>query len=159
MFSYDEDASEIEVFDVDIYVRDFKLLDDSHSLTDRPVLLNRYHAYNIYNAGWWSDRGVDTGVAVTPTDPVTQFFTETATYPSNSDVAFLGVNIANDPSYAAGKQVFEVDFLNSVIVGSTEAPRGHYVFEIGDVDRDAKVTDKDDDGVPSTTLTYRSTLT
>lgn len=88
-----------------------------------------------------------TGVTVT---------TGTGQFPSNSDIPVLGLK-----ADGSGNEVFTPDTLFETVNGNTEAPRGHYVYEVyGDVTaRDTKLLDNQIDGTPSTTVTLKATIT
>lgn len=141
-----ESSGEYSIQYVNLYVRDFKLVNDELSLTTRPVVLSEEHEYNILNAGWYQSRRlIGTNVL---TDPVAAFFSSRGTYPSNADIPYLA-----DITSPDGDIRFDPTAFDSVNVGSTEAPRGHYVFDIRSIDRQARVTLPSADGVPSSTLT------
>lgn len=140
-----EISGEFTIQYVDLFIRDFKLLDDELTVTERPLSLTDLHKYNIYNAGWYQSRRLESTSAVG--DPVTNFFSLRNNYPSNSDIPHLG-----DVTDSGGDLAFSPPAFDNVNVGSTEAPRGHYVYNIRDINRNGKLTSKFNDGVPSTTL-------
>jgi hypothetical protein len=139
-------GGEFTVEYVNLHVRDFKLVDDGLTVTNRPTFLSGEHKYNLYNAGWYQRRKLK-GTNVL-SDPITSFQASRTTYPSNADVAYLG-----DITNTDGDLRFDPQAFDSVNVGSTEAPRGHYVYDIRSIDREARVSSPDNDGVPSNTLT------
>lgn len=141
-----EVSGEFTIQYVDLYVRDFKLLDDGVTVTNHPLSLTDEHKYNIYNAGWYQSRRLLSTSALG--DPVTNYFSIKSNYPSNADIAGLG-----DITDSNGDLAFSPAAFDNINVGSTEAPRGHYVYNIRDIDRNSKLTTKFDDGAPSTTLT------
>ena len=132
---------------LDLFIRDFKLLDDGLRIGERPATLSDEHKYNLYNAGWYRER-ITTVSDPNEGDPVDDFFTSESEYPSNADIVYLG-----DVPNANSVPVFNPDVLDNLDVGNTEAPRGHYVYNIREIDRDAKLTDKDNDGTPTSTIT------
>lgn len=131
---------------VDVYVRDFKLLKDSLTVTARPDVLFDEHRYNLLNAGWYQDRRLKGSSTVG--DPIVKFQSVLSKYPSNADVPYLG-----DVTDSSGDVHFDPTAYNNVSVGSSEAPRGHYIYNIRDIDRAAKLGDKSLDGAPVSTLT------
>lgn len=140
------EAGEYSIEYVNLYVRDFKLLNDNLTVTQRPGIQTDEHTYNLYNAGWYQARkALGSSVA---SDPIAAFRSSRGVYPSNADIAYLGD--ITDPD---GDLRFDPGSFDSINVGSTEAPRGHYVFDIRSIDRQSKVLDKNNDGVPSNTLT------
>ena len=48
---------------------------------------------------------------------------------------------------------FNGDQLKTPLTGNTEAPRGHYVYNIREIDRQSKVSNRAADGVPTNTIT------
>lgn len=139
-------ATSYDVYVVSLYVRDFTLIDDSLGMSERPSTLADEHKYNLYNAGWYKDRKLSSGSVG---DPVTDFFSDKSVYPSNADIAALGDSV----NTTSGEEEFKADTLDNIDLGSTEAPRGHYIFNIRDIERNDKLTDKDNDGSVSTSVT------
>lgn len=138
------DAS-YNVYEINILVRDFKLLDDSYGVGNRPATLTEAHRYNLYNAGWWQHRSLLDPNTVG--DPVENFFLKRSQYPNNADVAYLG-----DITDSNGDLKFKPAAFDNINIGSTEAPRGHYVFDIRNIDRNAKFSGKAIDGTQLATL-------
>ena len=141
-----EASKEFTIQYVDLYIRDFKLLDDKITTEERPVVLSEEHKYNLLNAGWYQNRDRLSPVGVG--DPIDNFFSIRGKYPSNSDIAALG-----DITDTAGDLKFDPSSYDNLNVGSTEAPRGHYVYNIRVINRDAKNgLERLKDGSPSNTL-------
>jgi hypothetical protein len=141
-----ESSGEFTIQYVNLFVRDFKLLDDELTVTQRPTELLPNHRYNLYNAGWYQRRKLITTNVLS--DPIAAFNASRSQYPSNADIAYLGD--ITDPD---GELRFDPQSFDSVNVGSTEAPRGHYVYDIRSLDRQARVDSPLNDGLPSNTLT------
>lgn len=155
LLEYKEDTAEIELSRITIYVRDFELVDDGLPLTERPSTLSDNHKYNLYNAGWYANRR-DSDTGGRPfADPVSMVFGTLTDYPSNADVASLGVRFDSENNF----DVFDIDVFRTITVGSTEAPRGHYIYPVGSFDRTSKLTASGKllDGAPSNTLTSLQT--
>ena len=145
-------ASTVEVYSVTVYIRDFKLLPDGLTVSQRPTTLTDEHKYNLYNAGWYALRRHSAGALV---DPVTEFHSPAPhEYPSNADIAVLGLR-AN----SSGTEIFSKDTLVETVNGSTVAPRGHYVYDSRFITRDTRLGDKFNDGVPPSTLYLEATIT
>ena len=147
---YDKTEETLIVSRVDLFVRDFELVDDDLSISERPVTLTDNHKYNLYNAGWWKERSYDRVYQ----DPVTGFFTENigepqGVYPSNADIVAIGMTLDGD----GDSIIFKPEDVKDIDVGNTEAPRGHYVFNINDFNRDDRLVDREEDGTVSNTLT------
>lgn len=159
LLEYTSTSNQIEIFTVDLYVRDFELVDDGLTLTDRPNTLSDNHRYNLYNAGWYKDRRYQYIANQAVQDPLTSFFSSlndpagAGEYPSNADIISLGISINEN-----GVTTFRDDEVRNINVGNTEAPRGHYVYNINDFDRDARLADKTIDGTESTSLNTVATV-
>jgi len=159
LLEYEELANTIEIYEVDMFVRDFELVDDTLDLTERPTSLDDNHTYNLYNAGWYKDRRYQYRANQPVQDPLTSFnsslndVTEAGTYPSNADVISIGVSVNEN-----GVTTFRDDEVRNNNLGNTEAPRGHYIYNINSFNRDARIADKTLDGSVSTTLTSVGTV-
>ena len=135
----------LDAWVLDLYFRDFKLLDDNLGISERPVVLSDEHRYNVYNAGWYQNIQVFGGDEYIAAQGL---FVEINEYPSNADIVSLGLTADGD-----GITIFNGQSLETPLTGNSEAPRGHYVYNIRAIDRQEKVTDEDRDGVPNKTLT------
>lgn len=159
LLEFETSANRIQIYEVDIFVRDFELVDDGLTLTERPTTLDDNHTYNLYNAGWYKDRRYQYSAGQPVQDPLSSFnsslndVSEAGTYPSNSDIISIGVSVNEN-----GVTTFRDDEVRNNNVGNTEAPRGHYIYNINDFDRDARIADKTLDGSVSTTLTSVGTV-
>lgn len=244
------DSGNIEISEIDIYFRDFELLDDNTSISFRPNSLTDTHTYNLLNAGWYAERKNQSGNLVDPlslflsstvyenpfestvnatsnhfefktstpsvladlgsgdaitvsgmTDPTnngtftvdsvnviveelpppaTSFIYKytvvvdealtvdettgsgvevsftTGSFPSNADIPLLGLKTDE----TSGEQYFDPDTLYETVLGNTEAPRGHYIYDIdGAKTRDSVLVNKKDDGSPSKTVRLKATIT
>ena len=75
-------------------------------------------------------------------DPVTYFNTEIVSYPSNADV----VALVDSEDSGSGKEEYDPVALNNIDLGTTESARGQYVYNIRNIDRNRKLTSKNNDG-------------
>lgn len=74
--------------------------------------------------------------------------------PSNADIPVLGLKVDSN-----GDEIFSADTLFETVVGSTEAPRGHYIFDIEENrTRDDVLTTKQTDGSVPSTITFEATI-
>ena len=161
LLEYEKQNDNIEIYSVDLYVRDFELVDDGLTLTERPTTpIDDNHRYNLYNAGWYKDRRYQYVANQAIQDPIDSFYSDLNSlpspannYPSNADIVSLGVSINEN-----GVTTFRDDEVRNTNVGNSEAPRGHYVYNINDFNRDARIADKNLDGTESTTLSPVGTV-
>lgn len=229
-------SDDIDIYSAQLFFRDFDLIDDGLSVSERPNGLTDEHRYNLYNAGWYADRRSESTLAfgdpldlfepqflepnpfdsttfVTPdlmqinstsvgfldTKPLStvivtnsssnngtyivdsytvidrdnveiKFVEQTITnegptagvtiefstgsFPSNADIPVLGLK-----SDGSGNEVFSPDTLFETVLGSSEAPRGHYVFDVEETrTRDDVLTAKQEDGTVPSTITLEATI-
>lgn len=236
LIEYNRDSNDLSVYTVDLYFRDFELIDDGLDLTQRPNVLTDEHTYNLYNAGWrevrrskatpanfvpplsdfteetvnwdqpilsfeapniinfeyqtsqklkvgWeltiststsndgtyviedviNQKGGNIDYVITEEDTIVDEATANlgsasisyTEFPSNADIVYYGLSTNSD-----GEEVFSKETMFEISVGSTEAPRGHYVYSVfGDLDREDVLFYPDDVNVPTTTLTLQDTIT
>lgn len=162
ILEYEEVGNQIKVYEVDLYVRDFELVDDGLAIPERPTTLSQNHQYNLYNAGWYLPRR-NQQVAKQPfEDPIDIFFNDTEsdtgglpaeTYPSNADIVAIGLSVNEN-----GVTSLRPDEIKAANLGNSEAPRGHYVYNINDFNREFRRTNKLEDGTTSTTITPLATI-
>ncbi len=77
-------------------------------------------------------------------------------YPSNADLPLNGLRSDGTGDY----KFFSPDTMFETVLGNTEAPRGHYIYDVNSERvREDSITNKNDDGSPSTTLTLKQTIT
>jgi hypothetical protein len=149
---FDSVGEEIVISDVSMYIRDFELIDDALGISVRPITLSEDHKYNLFNSGWYQ-RKADFNDASTRKNVTDAYFDTTGEYPSNADVASIG--IIDDGS---GNIVFDAKFVEDAEFGNSTAPRGHFVFNIANIDRDNRILASQPSGAPSTTLTPIGTV-
>ena len=130
---------------LDLFFRDFKLLDDGLRISQRPTTMDSSHTYNVYNAGWYQDVQLQGGAEKIAS---TALFDDIGEYPSNADVVSLGITASS-----SGTTIFNPQSLETSLTGNSEAPRGHYVFNTRQIDRQNKTSNRLLDGVPSKTIT------
>ena len=85
--------------------------------------------------------------------PVTIDLTIPQQYPSNADIAQLGLK-----ADSSGNEEFSADTLNEIVLGNTEAPRGHYVYNINSFDRNTRLASPSTDGTADSSLTLQTTV-
>lgn len=229
-------SGDIEIYSTQLYFRDFDLIDDNLSISERPNGLTDEHTYNLYNAGWYADRRSESTLAfVDPLDLFEPQFVEpnpfdsttfvapdlmqinstsvgfldikplstvivtnsssnngtyivdnytvidqdnveiefveqtivnegptagveieysTGSFPSNADIPVLGLK-----SDGSGNEVFSPGTLFETVLGSSEAPRGHYVFDVEETrTRDDVLASKQDDGTVPSTINLEATI-
>lgn len=135
-----------DIWTLDLFIRDFKLLDDDLGISERPTsAMTDAHKYNVYNAGWYQDVQISGGAEDNAADSL---FTGIAEYPSNADILSLGIS-----SDSSGTTIFNPQSFETALTGNSEAPRGHYVYNIREIDRQNRNNGPLTDGVPSSTIT------
>jgi len=121
---YDDVTDDITVTEFTIEVRDHGGLEESGvEAGDRPTTLTNTHKYNLWNQGWWERKVYDGKY------PITAFLAGGEGYPSNADVWWI---------YKDEQNLFDKTLINKVDIGNSESPRGHYIYNAFDINREAK---------------------
>jgi hypothetical protein len=120
--SYDLAAHTATATTITLQIRDFEgAVADPYTVSERPTstlaALNTSHYYNLLNQGWTA-----TNLAA--------WDTAQTTMPSNADVMWLFKNTADN--FDAGN-----DTIARVIAGNSPAPKGHYVLNLSDQNRNS----------------------
>lgn len=142
----------IEVGTVTLYIRDFELVDDNLSASENINTLSENHEYNLYNSTWYQTKA-DLNDSKTRKNVVTAYFDTLGNYPSNAEVSSVGV--VDD---GTGEIVFDANLVRDAEFGNGISPRGHFVYDINNINRDTKVSSPTLDGSPSTTITNLGTI-
>jgi hypothetical protein len=119
--SYDVDTDDITETEVGIRIRDLDGVDDGLAIDEEETpTLSTDHHYNLLNQGWY----------ITPDgyDPITAYETAASAYPANN----LQWTAAKTPGGAIDATV-----LRRLVIGTTSAPRGHFILDPFNKDRDA----------------------
>lgn len=119
--SYDTSSEEVSATTIAVNIRDFTGdLADTYDVDERPTAtlagVDVNHLYNLYNQGW-------------NTANLTAWDTAQTTMPSNADVMWRFVDSSDD--FDAGN-----DSIARVVLGNTPAPKGHFILDLFDQDRD-----------------------
>jgi hypothetical protein len=149
---YDSIAEEINVGTVGLHIRDFELVDDGLGVSERIATIDDNHRYNLFNSTWYQEKA-DFNDASTRKNVSVAYFDTTAEYPSNADVASIG--IIDDGS---GNIVFDADYVKDAEFGSGLSARGHFVYNILNIDRTTRLSTPAVSGAPSTTITNLGTI-
>lgn len=122
--SYDSNTSTIEVTQIEVEVRDMQGVNDGREIDSRELPLSNRHRYNLLNQGWyhtirgktvldiWLDESDVSGMC-----------------PSNADIWWLFKNATED--FIPGRA-------DKFTMGNTPAPKGHYIYNAFNMDRQAK---------------------
>lgn len=113
---YDSSTDTISTTQITIEIRDFKGVDDSLDIDERPSTLTDSHKYNLFNQGWY----FNSNAALTSWDSARSDF------PSNADVWFSYKNTSN---------AFDTAYIALITLGNTPAPQGHYIVTAFDTNR------------------------
>ena len=138
-----------DIWSLDLRVRDFKRIDNSMSVSERPSTLENKHKYDLLNAGWYKEQRLQDGTKV---EPIEHFFEEVGEYPSDSDFVSLGVRSRRITKDILGTLSVEDELswdpltIDTMYFGNTEAPRGHYVYSAVRINRQGALTNPEVDG-------------
>mgnify|MGYP003552468791 CR=1 FL=1 len=136
---YDSDTDTITTSEIDIKVRDFERLEDNLEIDERPSILSANHNYNLLNQGWYFDAMYldPAGFAVLE-NVLEGWDISRDDYPSNADIWWLYKNSLDIANFVKGRilngGVFYVS-PETVTLGNTPAPNGHYIYNAFDIDR------------------------
>lgn len=128
------DGTNVTVISMMLKMRDMLGIEDGLAIDERPATLTDDHKYNLLNQGWYKQRRL-TAASKVESDPIAEYNAQwTGEYPSNADVVWVGM------VDSSGDLLFDAEFLRDQTFGSTPAPRGHYVVDVFNIDRDANLT-------------------
>lgn len=127
--SYNPDTNVFTATAITIQCRDFEGVDDGYDLQEHPTTLTEAHEYNLLNQGWdFSAEPAGGGASVQVID---QFFSVNAYYPANSEQWWLFKNTSDQ---------FRPQSVDTIYIGNTAAPKGHYVLDWFNTDRSGAST-------------------
>lgn len=149
---YNSVSEEIEIGTIGLHIRDFELVDDGLGVSERIATLSDNHKYNLYNSTWYQDKD-DFNASSARKNVSVAYFDRTSEYPSNADVASIG--IIDDGS---GNIVFDADYVKDAEFGSGLSARGHFVYNILNIDRTTRLSTPQESGAPSSTVTSLGTI-
>lgn len=115
---YDEEADDITVEEIIIKIRDFDGVEDGLEVDEYPNTLSAEHEYNLKNQGW--------AVTQSGYDPISDYYSKASKYPGNNLQWTLSTTTNHKLRYSE---------LKNFQVGTTQAPRGHYILEAFQKDR------------------------
>jgi hypothetical protein len=122
-YSFDDDDITIEVITVEI--RDTEGVEDNLGVATRPSSLSVAHKYNLYNQGWYAEGTAGGDKSKNVLGLWRSNDDHKDDYPSNADIWWLFKHVDID----TGKEVVDFsDDRNSISLGNTPAPKGHYIM-------------------------------
>lgn len=142
LVQWDASIPSINVTELKLKIRDTIGIEDGLQIDEHPSTLSDDHKYNLFNQGWYKQRRLTSG-STTESDPIADYNTTWSEYPSNADIVWLGM------VESSGDLIFDAEWLRDQTFGSTPAPRGHYVVDAFNIDRDAILTNPQDSGQTS----------
>ena len=137
--SYDSVADDITTTEITLKQRDFSGVDDGMTLSQRPAVNlatlisdEPEHYYNILNQGWYAGSsgtaGGDTGSILNQWDAAR------TDLPSNADTVGLFRSNATDG--------FDNAIVQNRSPGNRPAPKGHFILDVANLDRNQAATDE-----------------
>jgi hypothetical protein len=128
---YNPDTDGITSTAITIKIRDFAGIVETTAIDNRPSTLTTTHNYNLYNQGWYiTARTILSGNM----NVLTYWDNQRVDFPSNADVWWL-YKLADVEGGDAGIEEFSVSKVDTIAVGNTPAPKGHYVLDAFREDR------------------------
>jgi len=115
--SYDEATDSLTAHRIEIYVRDFRGVEDGIDLRANPTTLTDDHKYNLVNRGF-------------PSTLITAFFTSLGKYPAKNQVYYRGLRRQTISGYSEldGTQEFNAAKLEAEAFGDSSAPQGALIL-------------------------------
>lgn len=131
--AYDEDTDAITVTEYELEVRDMGGIVDETSPGQRPASVSDKHRYNLRNQGWYISVQCGTGKNTLEDLGIQNVLEFWGIYkptelPSNSDVWWL---------YKDAEDRFNNKQFDTIAVGNSPAPKGHYIDNAFRFDRSA----------------------
>lgn len=134
---YDATDDSLTGNQITVKYRDFIGLDDGLDLTERPAYEttaaltegNAEHYYNIINQGWHQQ-----GTTPSTDNALEQWATARTDMPSNAD--YIGLY------RASATDSFDNARVLSISPGNTPAPKGHFILNLGEGDREGALLDE-----------------
>lgn len=108
---------------LDLRIRDLYGVDDGLKVDENPNTLTDTHNYNLRNQGWPFEFRLQ---GDTVGDPVEYFNTQEESHPSNADQFQYGVVPTQEPPE---DEKFRSTLVVTADVGTSHAPRGHYIID------------------------------
>lgn len=127
---YDFDTDSITTTPIVVKIRDIGGVDDGLDPDERPSTLSANHNYNLLNQGWGTITAVTTTTWGDPIPALDYWENARADYPSNAEQFWVYRNTTSD---------LAVERVDEIAVGNSLAPKGYYIFNAFDVDRDSIV--------------------
>ena len=118
--AYSSSGDSITNTEIGLQIRDFDGVDDSLEIDEEINTLSTTHSYNLKNQGWVTPGG-------TVADPVTTYFAAIAKYPANNKQWWTTKDATGN---------LDSTLLTKYFTGNTLAPRGHYLLDPFNKDRD-----------------------
>lgn len=113
LVTYTSSTDSISVSTITMQIRDFDGLNDGLAVNDKPASLTVTHQYNLYNQGWDQTK-------------INSWYSSFTTYPSNAQSWIYGKDSSDN---------FDAGLLNKQDFGTSRAPRGRYILDVFNQDR------------------------
>lgn len=137
---YNIGTDAITVTTITLEIRDLAGVEDGLEIDERPASISDEHKYNLYNQGWGAVNDTVAGNMV-----VFDYWDGArADYPANSDVFWL---------YRDASETVTTADIDEVYPGNSYAPKGHYIFNPFNVDRNSIIATVENDTTDARPMT------
>ena len=119
--TYSPSGDSISNTEIALEIRDFDGVSDGLAIDEEPTSLSTTHHYNLRNQGWISPGG-------SVSDPITTYYSSQSKYPGNNKQWWAAKDTSDN---------FDPAELTKIFFGNTRAPRGHYILDPFNKDRDS----------------------
>jgi hypothetical protein len=116
----------LTVYPIAIKIRDFAGVTSTADVDFRPTTLTSSHKYNLFNQGWYVDKVDSVNFATNGLNPIVAWDSSRTDFPSNADVWWV---------FKDSNDQMNQNFISRVALGSTPAPKGHFVLDAFDQKR------------------------
>jgi hypothetical protein len=139
----------ITVSTISIKIRDFKGIIETTEVDFRPSTLTGIHKYNLFNQGWYPDGITSDNFGSSGQNPVWMWDAGRTDFPSNADVWWV---------FKDSSENFNRNNIGKVSLGTTPAPKGHYVLDAFNQRRAKAVLASVNVDTVNSRITYSCTL-
>jgi hypothetical protein len=124
---YSQATDTFTVTEYTIQIRDFDGIEDNLDVGENPTSLSAKHKYNLFNQGWFHEAGVIDVKNEADDQILDAYFNEWSEYPANSEQWW---------NYKSPDDYYDPRRRTKVPPTNTEAPKGHYVYNAFDINRE-----------------------
>jgi hypothetical protein len=117
--AYDSATNTFSATEISLLIRDFDGVEDGYDIEEKRTTITNLHRYNLKNQGWYKNVRRDDEAPLV--EPIAHFKDQTGFFPTNADIWWV---------YKESQGFFRPrDTSDSIALGNTPAPKGHYILD------------------------------